>query len=182
MGRKGNRTVIYQGLFLMAFGLYANATRSPGNKAVPAPESRPRDTLEKRAASQDEPLQELYDDLQRIPVFQGKIEGVELEVSGDSILIEIRSEELYRPASVEVEPVWHSTLIQIGQELYSELDPGLALEITGFGPLGESRAKWLSEYFKSQFQRPKVSSVRLFVVDEQLTPDRIRLRVVRKRQ
>ena len=182
MGRKVNRSAVYQGLFLLAFGLYANATRSPRNEAVPAPESRPGAPIEKRSQSQDDPLQDLYEELERIPVFQGKIEGVELKFSGDSILIEIQNDELYRPDSIEVEPVWHSSLIQIGQELYSELEAGLSLEITGFGPLGESRAKWLSEYFKSQFQRPKVSSVRLFVVDEQRLPERIRLRVVRKSQ
>jgi hypothetical protein len=182
MGRKVNQTAIYQGLFLLAFGLYANATRSPRKEAVAAPESRPRVDIEKRSESQNDPLQDLYGELERIPVFQGKIEGVGLKISGDSILIEIQSDELYRPGGVEVEPVWHSSLIQIGQELYSELDPSLALEITGFGPLGESRAKWLSEYFKSQFQRPKVFSVRLFVVDEQMIPERIRLRVIQKRQ
>jgi hypothetical protein len=181
MGRKVNRSAVYQGLFLLAFGLYANATRSSKIQAVPAPESRPVIPIERRSDSND-PLQDLYEELERIPVFQGKIEGVELKFSGDSILIEIQNDELYRPDSIEVEPVWHSSLIQIGQELYSELESGLSLEITGFGPLGEGRAKWLSEYFKSQFQRPKVSSVRLFVVDEQSLPERIRLRVVRKIQ
>ncbi len=174
MGHKVRGVAVYQGLFLMVFGLYASKVPVSSILKVSAP---PSQVLQSGETPIMDPILKVNQELEKIPVFQGKIEGVELKASGRSLQIEIRSEDLYRPGAIEIEPVWHSSLIQIGQEVYSELDPVLQLEITGFGALGESRAKWLSGYFKNQFQGRKNTLIRLFVVDGETGTDRIRLRV-----
>ncbi len=174
MSRRSGSPGIYQGLFLLSFGLYASVGTSP---EIPTQEPG---SLSSPEEIRGDPLTGLYLRLRKVPVFQGKVEGVELGRREDSLLIELQASDLYGVDSEEIETAWHSTLIQIGHEVYSRLDPGLVLEITGFGPLGESRAKWLSGFFRNEFQGSKSAAIRLFVVDDTENSGRIRMRVLKK--
>ncbi|MBU6153549.1 MAG: hypothetical protein KGP28_04535 [Bdellovibrionales bacterium] len=178
MGRKVRSSSLYQGLFLLAFGLYANSARSPEKQSATL--GTPDSETPRKGASRNDALEELYSRLEAIPVFQGRVDGVELKLMDSAIFIELQSADLYRPGSEEIEAAWHSSMVQIGHEVYSRLDPSLELEITGFGSLGEGRAKWLKAYFQNQFQGTKSGAVKLLVVDGVEASDRIRLRIARK--
>jgi len=175
MSRTARDTPIYQGLFLMALGLYASAPQAKRESevtqapAVEAPQER----------TQESPLGHLFKELKGIPVFEGGVQGVTLELHEGQIVINLESDELYRKGAIEVEAVWHATLDQIGSEIYSQLDPRFELEITGFGSEAEERARWILKYFRSQFQSGSTTRVRLFAL-ESGPGQRIRFRIIEK--
>ncbi|NDG85253.1 MAG: hypothetical protein EBX52_09500 [Proteobacteria bacterium] len=152
--------ILYQGLFLIALALYADARLHPvipaGEGTVhPVPEAKQDESAERLPLA----LDLLKQELEQMPVFKAKIPGVRFEARPDQIRIEFEGRDLYRENAVEVDAIWHKALEQIGIAVYGHLDPELTLEITGFGTpaegqapgQGELRARWMEQFFEARF-------------------------------
>ena len=167
MERNVKSGVIYQGLFLIAFALYAEGQRRVFRSEVQTNDSIPVGV--KTESRTHRPfLAKLEEDLRLIPVFQGKLEGFTLEVLDQGVLMTLESDELFRAHAISVDSSWFSTLEQIGAKVYSNPDPDALLEIEVSGEagspekdLGLKRAGWIQAYFQSHFQEKKERAVRL---------------------
>ncbi len=146
--------VVYQGLFLIAFGLYVQErlSKRPEKagavvKAGARTESAPR---------QDETglvsLVQVYRDFQSIPAVRASLSGLKLSQNSSEVSLVLESDELYRTHAVEVEPVWHSTLDEIGTRIYSKLGSDFEMRIEVDGDRSSERAGWVLGYFENHFQ------------------------------
>jgi hypothetical protein len=160
-------SVLYQGLFLIAFALYADSRLHKTDTADSNGATGPYSTLSTHATRLPLALDLLRQELALIPIFRAKVPGVSLSILDEQVLIAFEGEDLYREGGVEIEAVWTSALEQIGTVVYQHLDPALELAIVGFGDgadqdgvtQGELRAKWIEHFFASQGEggdRPKV--------------------------
>jgi|GEM_PF-3094706 len=152
---------LYQGLFLIALALYADAKLHPavpageGAALRPAPSSAGEESAERLPLA----LDLLKQELEQMPVFKAKIPGIRFEARREQVQIEFESRDLYRENAVDVDAIWHKALEQIGIAVYGHLDPALTLEITGYGSPGEGRepgqgelrARWMEQFFEARF-------------------------------
>jgi hypothetical protein len=188
-------TVIYQGLFLIALALYAEASRrhrSTSGDPVLA-HSKEAQTIASGDSAGSRPvvpidLEMLHRELQFIPVFRAGIPGVRLGASADRIEIVFESDELYSLNGIELQKVWLDSLEQIGEVVYLRLEPTLELEIIGFedpdGPvtpgLGVRRAEFILGFFQNRLQEQRARRVRVSGGGKPRQNQRIELRVVRR--
>ena len=169
MERIKQNSVIFQGLFLIAFALYAKERNASHpliiqNKTiVAAPEA-----IEEEHQSPS--LNGLYSKLKSLSIFLVPVDGVKLLRTDTAVVISLQSDELYRDGEVAIEETWFPMIEQIGNAVFPVLDPGLKLSFVGFAnSLNEaesksaafqqspylfstSRAEWLFRYYDSKFR------------------------------
>ena len=150
------QTVVYQGLFLIALGLYAQERNSahpfliqketaPSLVAADIPSSPELDTIYKR--------------LKNSPVFSTPIDGLTLTKNVRTIRIDLQSEEIYRSGEIAVEETWLPVLDQIGNALFEGGEPKADLLFAGNSQeekdaftTSSTRAEWLLHYFNRKYQ------------------------------
>jgi hypothetical protein len=168
MDRYLKNTALYQGLFLLAFGLYAS-------ERLQARESIVLKKTEAEIVSlSTEPglraIEILYRDLKSTPLFQTPIDGLRLKQTGSRISIILQSDELYSGENIAIEETWHPVLDRIAESVFPKLGEGFQVRIQGFKELGDesggvsafrqesayalatSRAEWLIHYFETKVQ------------------------------
>lgn len=151
-------SILYQGLFLMAFALYVQAKNAHAPSAF-APQIASVPT----SSSGGEPekfllplsLDLLQRELRMIPALRAGVEGLRLGSSSDGVMVSIRSPDLYRRNSDAVESAWLPTLDQLGGPVYSTLDPELELRIRVYGENSREKGVWILQYFENHFQSEK---------------------------
>ena len=152
--------VLYQGLFLIAFALYAETKIHASGEAGLGQPTGAYSSLSTHATRLPLALDLLRQELAQMPIFRAKIPGVVLSILDEQVLIAFEGDDLYREGSVEVGEIWISALEQIGVAVYQHLDPSLELSIVGFGSgadqngltQGELRAKWIGNFFASRHE------------------------------
>ncbi len=158
------RPVVDQGLFLIAFALFADAKL----QAVSGPASASAGGASPEVSASHAPvrtvslsIEMLRQELALMPIFRANLPGLGFSVRSGGISIVLQGEELYRDDSGELEAVWHSPLEAMGDAVYGHLDEGLALTIVGYGGrtdkegvgLGELRARWVKSFLEERFLR-----------------------------
>ncbi len=160
--------VIYQGLFLIAFALYAKEQNESHpiviqkETVIAQPEITPT-----RPESQT--LSALYQELKSKEVFQTPVDGVKLTQLGTAIQVSLQSDELYRDGEAAIEETWYPMIDQIGSALFPRVDQSFKVSFVGYAnSLNEresrsaafqqspylfsaSRAEWLFRYYDSHF-------------------------------
>ncbi len=150
------RSVVDQGLFLIAFALYADAKIHASDAPVSVPAEIPVDPRVLPL-----PVEMLRQELAMMPIFRANLPGLGFAARAGGVSIVLQGEELYRNDSDELEAVWHSPLESIGDAVYGHLDEGLFLTIVGYGGrantegagLGELRARWVKRFLEERFPR-----------------------------
>jgi hypothetical protein len=161
-------SVLYQGLFLIAFALYADSRMHATGTTGTSGGSGTYSSLSTHATHLPLALDLLRQELAQIPIFRAKVPGVTLSILDEQVLIAFEGDDLYREGATEVEAIWASALEQIGSAVYQHLDPALQLTIVGFGTgmdqegssQGTLRAKWIEHFFGSRSdggEKPKVT-------------------------
>ncbi len=147
--------VIFQGLFLIVFALYA-AEKKKVRTIVVAKEAvaaeAPPEVIETRN------LDELYRQLKKKPFFESPIDGVKIEKLKASIRISLQSDELYREGESSVEETWQPALDSIGDSLFVYLQNRFRVTFIGYANtesepfrFSSGRAEWLYRYYESKY-------------------------------
>ncbi len=168
MDRQLKSTALYQGLFLLAFGLYAHE-RFQAQGSV-APKKVDAEVISPSSEPGLHAIELLYRDLKNTPAFQTPIDGLRLKQTGSRISIILQSDELYSGEGVAIEETWHPVLDRIAESVFPKLGDAFQVRIQGFKEVGDesggvsafkqesayalatSRAEWLIQYFETKFQ------------------------------
>jgi hypothetical protein len=147
---------VYQGLFLIAFALYASE-RNRIHRVLSVPSSPEHQEL---TEIQSPELRSLYQKLKVAPVFSTTIDGVSLSHSLEEIKIQLKSEELYQGDETAIEETWLPVLDQIGNVLFagSSDAPKFGIVFSSNAPFekdafsfSSQRAEWVLRYFNRKF-------------------------------
>jgi flagellar motor protein MotB len=151
------QTVVYQGLFLIAFALYANERNQAHPVVIQKEIAEPSAPGEIPAAPE---LVALYQKLKIASVFTTPIDGVSLTSAPRALSIRIQSDELYPDGSeVAVEETWQPVLDQIGDALFAAGEPTVdlifsvstTLEKDAF-TVSSARANWVLRYLERKYR------------------------------
>jgi hypothetical protein len=153
------RAVVDQGLFLIAFALYADAKLH--SSEVSGAVTEPVSVRETPSRSLSLSIEMLRQELALMPIFRANLPGMGFTARAGGISIVLRGEELYPGDSEELGAVWHSPLESIGDAVHGHLDEDLFLTIVGYGGrtgeegvgLGELRARWVKRFLEERFPR-----------------------------
>jgi hypothetical protein len=152
----GKQTAIYQGLFLIALGLYAQERNSAHPVLIQ------KETIPSLAAA-DIPsspeLDAIYKKIKISPVFARPIDGLTLSKSARTIRIDLQSDEIYKSGEIAVEETWLPVLDQIGSAIFTGMElkadvmfVGTAQEEKDAFMTSGARGEWLLHYFNRKYQ------------------------------
>ena len=179
MGRRlsrGGRISVYQGLAVVALGLFASRVEAPLSGASAAPSPTPVPTQE---AMSPHALQILHKRLQESEWFRTKVDGVRLSRTPHRVIISIENDELYEGQSASISQVWLPLIDGLAGTLLPELGPSLQVRIEGFKEdrdetqgvsvftqmgdyrLATERASWFVDYLERNFPGFRRLKVRL---------------------
>jgi hypothetical protein len=152
----GKQTAIYQGLFLIALGLYAQE-RNSAHPILIQKETTP--SLAAADIPSSPELDAIYKKIKISPVFSSPIDGVTLSKTARAIRIDLQSEEIYKSGEIAVEETWLPVLDQIGSAIFSGGDlkadvifAGTAQEEKDAFMTSGARGEWLLHYFNRKYQ------------------------------
>ena len=160
--------LIYLGLFLITFGLYAAQLKKKPrveNKVVPSLVTQLQPDVPQAR------IQILYDKIYSEKMFASKISGIKLTPShppvNSDFIITFFGEDVFTDEGFSIHESFGSTLDFLAQLIKAE--HGLTVEISGFADLGNAheekssdygssplafsfaRAEWLAHYFEQKF-------------------------------
>jgi hypothetical protein len=148
------QTTLYQGLFLIAFALYANER----NQAHPILIQKIADTTPVEISLPAE-VDSLYQKLKASPLFATPIDGVTLIKGKQDVRVQLKSDELYRNDEIAMEETWLPVLDQVGTLLFQEGEPKCALTFSSNSSvdhdefsISSQRAEWVLHYLNRKFQ------------------------------
>ncbi len=179
MGRRlsrGNLVSVYQGLAVLALGLFASRLQVPVKDVTTTPSATllPRVEVESPHA-----LQVLHKHLQESEWFRTKVDGVRLWRTAHRIVISIESDELYEGQSSSISEGWLPLIDGLAETLLPELGPSLQVRIEGFKEdrdesqgvsvftqlgdyrLATERASWLVDHLERNFPGFRRLKIRL---------------------
>ena len=146
-----NQSIIYLGLFLIAFGLYASQIK----KIPRASEVKPVTSLVESTpvpAPQNR-IQVLYDKISAQKIFSNTVDGVKLTPSHAPIkndfIITLYGDEMFSDENFSISTSWTNVLDQIADFFKPEL--GLKMEITGYADADNTREQKPSDYGNSAY-------------------------------
>jgi outer membrane protein OmpA-like peptidoglycan-associated protein len=143
--------VIYLGLFIMVFGLYAAQLKK--NSAVKNTKISmmvPEDEEVKIAQTR---IQLLYDQVFEASVFKNKVSGVSLKPMSPPVkndfTISFSGDEIYTGGDFSIHESWGTVLDFLAGVIKSA--PGLEVEVSGFANENDPREKSPTDYGSSPF-------------------------------
>jgi len=179
MGRRlsrGKAVPVYQGLAVVALGLFASRLQVPSADTPVAPVPTPAPRLE---VESPHVLQSLYKHLQDSEWFRTKVDGVRLSRTPNRVVISIENDELYEGQSASISAGWLPLIDGLAETLLPELGSSLQVRIEGFKEdrdesqgvsvftqmgdyrLATERASWLVDYLERNFPAFRRLKVRL---------------------
>jgi hypothetical protein len=167
MGRLLKHSVIFQGLFLMAFGLFASErmrakTPSATVKMAESSESNPNPDAHA--------LDVLYRMLLKSEAFRTPVSGLRIRLAPGKVVISLQNEELYSGDSVALDETVQPVLDRIASSLLPLLAPEFQVRVQAFiegateehgvsafkqetaYSLATKRAEWLLHYLETRHQ------------------------------
>ena len=154
-------TAVYQGLFLMAIGLYAEERSQKHEKTIIVQKESTPAVAEVTPELPSAPeLDSIYKKLKIAPVFRTAIDGVTLSKSPRTLRIRMKSEELYREGEIAMEETWLSVLDQIGNALFETGEPKADLTFASNASsteknsllIASQRGDWVLRYLNRKYR------------------------------
>jgi flagellar motor protein MotB len=179
MGRclKGRATLtVYQGLAVLALGLFASRTQIPLAEKAAVPEPTPSPVID---SGGPHVLQGLYKRLQDNEWFKARVEGVRLWRTPHRVVISIENDGLYEDQSTTVSESWMPLIDGLARVLLPELGTSLQVRIEGFVEdrdeaqgvsvftqlsdyrLATERASWLVDHLERNFPESRKLKIRI---------------------
>ncbi len=179
MGRRlrgSGRVTVYQGLAIVALGLFASRVHAPVVSSEVSPSPIPVPSTE---IDQPHALQILYKRLQDSEWFKVKADGVRLWRTSHRVVISIESDELYDDQSASISETWVPLIDALARILIPELGPSLQVRIEGFKEdhdeaqgvsvftqmgdyrLATERASWLVDHLERNFPESRRLKMRI---------------------
>ena len=163
-------SVLFMGLFLMAFALYANERNqvpvtvvAPSGQATEVtvsdvPASGPnRPVIEgvgsdAPAKGSDVKLLAFFQTLVNDPLFSTHADGLRLVREPRAVMIQLYGDDVFAEGEVEIRESWYSVLDRIASKLTKEeFQKGLKVEVRGFADEASSREQKPSDFGRSDF-------------------------------
>lgn len=144
------QSVIYLGLFLMMFGLYAAQLKKKA--AVKTQSETPALVTEEEEIKRTQTrVQLLYEKVSALSVFRTRISGIRLLPASPPVkndfMISLSGDEIYNDGGFSIHESWGTVLDSLAVIIKAE--PGLSLEISGFADENNPKEKAASDYGSS---------------------------------
>jgi flagellar motor protein MotB len=163
-------SVLFMGLFLMAFALYANE-RNQVPVTVVAPQGQATEVTVQdvpvtgpnkpvvEGVSSDAPskgadtkLQALFQSFVTDSLFSTHADGLKLVREPRAIMIQLYGDDVFSEGEIEIRETWYSVLDRIAAKLTKEeFQKGLKVEIRGFADEASQRELKSSDFGRSDF-------------------------------
>jgi len=163
--------VVFLGLFLMAFALYANerrqleaqpktkseaagpisATNENGVSVITVPPSSAPPVVE-TARTADPQLKALFQSFLQDSIFSGRTDGIRIALEPEGLLIQLSGDDVFAEGEPSVRESWYPAIDRIAEKLTpAEFKKGLKVEVRGFADEASEKERSPGDFGHSDF-------------------------------